>query len=556
MSFRFRHGLWLAAPLVGAVALAGCEGGLGGPDDTEPDPDKDPAGLCPEGVAIGASPLRRLSRTEYLRTVRDLVAPVPVPELALLPDKAVEGFENNEKTQTATPDLVADQYAAAQKVAGAVSANAAAFAGCSYGTPSEAQACAEQVADTLGRRAYRRPLTEMETATFRTFLATNAAEHGFETALGMFVQGVLLSPGFLYRPEWGVADPSVSEALPLSGYELASRLSYFLWQSMPDEALFAAADSGALETPEGLEAEAKRLLADPRAREAVGDFHRQWMDLDKMKEMSRDTALFPAWNDGTVPPALAQATARYLDHVFWESEGTVSELLVSPKAYVNDTLAPLYGIDPPGSSDLVLVDLDPSKRAGFLTQAGPMAAMAHEKFDAPILRGVFVLRRMLCADLGPPPPDVADIPPAEEGEGPKTTRQRIEESHTGGACAGCHDLINPLGFAFSHYDAAGQFRTQENGLPIDATGASEELGGYDGAVELSSLLAESEDVRACVVKQWFRFAMGRLDGAADRCEISRLEASFTEGGGTMRDLLLDIVMSDSFRYRSPLGDTP
>lgn len=552
---RSRQPLFLAAPLAGALLLAGCEGLLGDPPGT--DPDKDPTSAeCSEDVSLGPAPLRRLSRAEYVRTVADLVAPLEVPPLTIGADKLVDGFENNEKIQTVTPDLVGDYYSAAGKVGEVVSANAATFAGCSYGTPSEAQECAGQVAETFGRRAYRRPLTFTEKAAFETFLINNAEKHGFETALGMLVQAVLLSPHFLYRPEFGVADPATPEALPLEPYELASRLSYFLWQSMPDDALFAAAESGALSTPEGLRAEAERLLAHPRAREVVSDFHRQWMDLDKMKQMSRDAVLFPAWNDTTVPPALAEATARYLDHVFWDGEGTVSELLTSPKAYVNDTIAPLYGIDPPGSDELVLVDLDPTQRAGILTQVGPMAAMAHEKFDAPILRGVFVLRRLLCVKLGAPPPDVPDIPPAQDGDAPMTTRQRIELTHTGSTCMGCHTKIHGLGFAFNHYDAAGQWRTEEVGLPIDATGEVPELGEYDGAIELSEQLAASEDVRSCVVTQWFRFAMGRTEKPEDQCAIDQLTTSFTEGGGTMRDLLLDIVMSDSFRYRSPMGGTP
>lgn len=555
MRSRIRNSAFLAAALLGALALGGCDGFLGEPPDS--DPDKDPtATACKGGIDLGPAPLRRLSRTEYQRTVSALFAPLALPALDIGPDKAVDGFDNNEKTQTMTPDLVNDHYVAAGKLGELVSANAAAFAGCSYATPAEIESCAAQVAESFGRRAYRRPLTPTEQTTFATFLSTNATKHGFETALGMFVQGVLLSPNFLYRPEWGVPDPESPEANPLDDYELASRLSYFLWQSMPDDTLFAAAESGALATPEGLRAEAERLLADGRAREAVADFHRQWMDLEKMKQMSRDPALFPAWSDDTVPPALAEATAKYLDHVFWDSDGTVSELLTSPKAYVNDTIAPLYGIAPPGSDELVLVDLDPAQRAGILTQAGPMAAMAHDKSDAPILRGVFVLRKLLCAKLGAPPPDVPDIPPVEDGEGPMTTRQRIEQSHSGDTCVGCHDRINPLGFSFSHYDAAGQWRTEENGLPIDATGETFNLGKYDGAIELSDALAASEQVRACVVTQWFRFAMGRTEKPADECALDQLTGSFADGGGTMRDLLLDIVTSDSFRYRSPMGGTP
>lgn len=544
MKIRWRRAL-ATAPLVLAALTAACE---------EAAPPDGGGEMCATYAGIGPSPLRRLSRTEYLNTVRDLFAPLAIPTLEIVPDKPVAGFENNEQTQTVVPDLVASYYDASTAVSDVVKDNAASFAGCTYGSDAEAKSCAKQVVAAFGRRAYRRPLTAAETSTFETFLSDNAAEHGFETALGMFVQALLLSPNFLYRPEFGVEDPSAEEGAPLGGYELASRLSYFLWQSMPDDTLFAAAESGALSTPEGIRAEAERLMGDPRARDAVADFHRQWLSLDEMNEMYRDPGLFPAWDNQATPPALREATAHYLDHVFWDGEGTLSELLTSPKAFVNDTVAPLYGVDPPGTDTFVLVDLNPKERSGFLTHAGPMAAMAHETMDAPILRGVFVLRKMLCASLGAPPKDVPDIAPVTPEDVPMTTRDRIEQSHTGPSCKGCHDSINPLGFAFNNYDATGAWRTEENGLPIDATGDHPETGAFESAVDLSASLAESDLVKACVVKQWFRFAMGRLETkSGDLCELEQLTTSFDEGGGSMRDLLLDIVTSDSFRYRSPMG---
>lgn len=534
--------------LVATAALAGCLGRIG----EAPEGSAGQA-LCVDGeVAIGKAPMRRLNRTEYLNTVRDLFAPIELPELNVTADKAVDGFDNNVETQTVFPVLVEAYYGAALDISAAAVQNLSALLPCPSGSPAEQASCGKQFAASFGEKAYRRPLTAAELSGFETFLEVESAKHGFSTALEMLIQGILLSPHFLYRPEFGAPDPSKPAAAPLTGYELASRLSYFLWQTMPDEALFAAAASGALETQAGLESEALRMVDDPRARAAVADFHRQWLELDQIKTMSRDTALFPAFND-TVPAHLHEASARYLDHLFWESEGTLDELLLAPKAYVNDALAPLYGLPPTGSQDLALVDLDPARRAGFLTQAGPMAGMAHEKFDAPILRGVFVLERLLCSPPPPPPPNVADIPPPEAGSGPMTTRERIEKTHVAAACKGCHETIDNLGFAFNNYDAVGQFRTEENGLPVDATGAHPELGAYNGAIELSKQLAGSERVKACVVTHWFRFGMGRSEATDDACELDRLKASFDASGGSFRDLVVDIVRSDSFRYRIPVG---
>jgi hypothetical protein len=540
-----RH-YWLG--LVAAALLAGCQGRIGeGPGGTTSQ------AICVDGdVAIGKSPMRRLNRTEYLNTVRDLFAPIELPELAVTVDKEVSGFDNNVETQTVFPVLVEAYYNAAGDIAEAAVQNLSALVPCPTATPEEQAACGKQFAASFAERAYRRPLSAAEIATFEAFLEVESAKHGFPTAVGMLIEGVLLSPHFLYRPEFGLPDPSKEAAAPLTGHELASRLSYFLWQTMPDDALFAAAAAGSLETKEGLESEARRMIDDPRARAAVADFHRQWLELDRITNMSRDAALFPAFNS-EVPGHLHEATARYLDHLFWESDGTLNELLLAPKAYVNDALAPLYGVPPTGSQELVLIDLNSTQRAGVLTQAGPMAGMAHEKFDAPILRGVFVLERLLCSPPPPPPPNVADIPPPDMGEGPMTTRQRIEKTHVAAACVTCHESIDNLGFAFNNYDAVGQFRTQENGLPVDSTGKHPELGAYNGAIELSQRLAESESVKACAVTHWFRFGMGRSEAADDACELDRLKASFNASGGSFRDLVVDIVRSDSFRYRIPVG---
>jgi hypothetical protein len=291
----------------------------------------------------------------------------------------------------------------------------------------------------------------------------------------------------------------------------------------------------------------------------MNDFHRQWLELDRIANMNRDEALFPAFSP-ELPAVMHEATEQYVDHVFWEGDGRLSSLLLEPKAYVNDALAPVYGVDPPGSSELTLVDLDPSQRAGLLTQAGLLAGMAHEKFDAPIIRGTFVLKRLLCSPPPPPPPDVPDIPPANPADKPMTTRQRVEETHRNAGCIACHENIDGAGFGFNHFDAIGQYRTEENGLPVDASGklpvASDVAGPFYGAIELSQKLADSADVEACVVSQYYRFGMGRSEAREDACAEASLTEAFRASGGNMRDLLLGVVLSDSFRYRRPIALEP
>ncbi len=483
--------------------------------------------------AIGPAPMRRLTRTELRNTVRDLFPTVKL-EVDLPADSLVDGFDNNETALTASPMFVEKWSKAATALA-----NAAAPSAPCKPTEAERPACAQTFVDAFVPRAYRRPITADERARFAGFVVEQAKTHGFETAIAMLIDAVLQTPAFLYRPEESTG--------ALSGYEVATRLSYLMWQTMPDAPLFDAARAGELTTREGVEKHARRMLADPRAKAAIADFHRQWLQLDKMTTVSRDRALFPAFTDAT-PAALAESTKLFAEHQFWN--GSFESLLTEPRAFVNDTLAPLYGVAKPGA--MTLVDLDSKQRAGLLTQTGFLATKAHEKFDAPILRGVFVLERFLCAPPPPPPPDVADIPPAE-GETPKTTRQRIEASHSSGGCKNCHDTIHGVGFLFNNYDAVGAWRTTENGIAVDSSGVIKGLGDmdgtYNGAVALSTAMAKSERVKQCFSRQWFRFAHGRTETHADGCAVVAMQKALDVAKGNMREMLVQMVLADAFRFK-------
>lgn len=513
---------------------AACVGSIGGGDeekkDTPPTTTTDTPLVCdPSAPTYGPSPLRRLSRTELRNTLKDLFPGVTLPDVELPADSLVDGFDNNEAAQTATPVLVEQWSTGANAIGRAIKQSCA----------GDVAACADAFVKDFGPRVYRRPLDGDEIARFTAFVVEQSKTNGYDGAISMLIEALLQSPSFLYKPE----------GADLSGYEIATRVSYLLWQTMPDATLFDAAKKGELSTKEGVETHARRMLADPRAKPAIADFHRQWLSLDSIGTMSRDRTLFPAFTDQT-PGLLRDATSKYVDHVFWDGKGTLESLLTEPKAYVNDTLAPLYGVAKPGP-ELTLVDLDPKKRAGILTHAGFLADKAHEKFDSPIKRGVFVLGRFMCAPPPPPPPNVKDIPESGPTDAPKTTRMRVEEGHALGGCKGCHDRIDGVGFLFDHYDAVGAWRDQENGLPIDATGGISELGdmdgSYDGAVSLSQAMGKSGRVRECFSRQWFRFAYGRTETSKDGCAVQAMVKALEGSGGNMKEMIVQLVVSDAFR---------
>jgi len=253
----------------------------------------------------------------------------------------------------------------------------------------------------------------------------------------------LQAPQFLYRVEVG-SGAAQNGFAALSPYEMASRLSYFLWDSMPDATLMTAADGGQLGTADQLELQARRMFTDPRAHATVANFHRQWLRFEKLNNLVKDTSVFPQWN-ANVASAMVDSVKKFVEHEFWD-EGTLDAFLTDHPVDVNDALASIYGGAPPGSTAMQLVAADPAQRAGVMTQAGLLAGFAHDVYDSPVLRGVFVLDRLLCAAPPPPPANVNLTLPATV-TGPMTTRQMFEQTHEQGTCASCHHQIDGIGLA-------------------------------------------------------------------------------------------------------------
>jgi hypothetical protein len=539
--------------LVGGAAACSSAPPVGG---TTPPPTTGP--LCVNRDP-GPSPLRRLTRVEYGRTLRDLIGPGLVDTRTLPPDERALGFDNNAEV-LGTSDLLIEQYQdLAEQAATAVIADLGRFAPCAAATPDDA--CARSFITDFGRRAWRRPLDGAEGDALMGVFAGGETDGGFNEGVTRAVSVLLQSPQFLYRVEYNnpdlfnptVAAPDVARAIRLTPHETAVRLSYLMWGSMPDDALAAAADADRLSTPADLEREAIRLLADPRAHDVIASFHAAWLGLDRLDDLDKDPVVFPMFTPALRASFRAETT-RFVDEVIWNREGTLGALLGARYTFADAGLASFYGL--PGSAvasaatDLQYVALDPARRAGLLTQPSLLAVHAKANQTSPVHRGRFVREQLFCTTPPPPPSNVQIRPPKLDPR--MTTRQRFAQHTADPFCASCHAMLDPIGFGFEHYDGIGRWRDTESGLVVDATGnltGTDVDGPFDGAVELADRLADSAQVSRCYATQWFRFGYGRGETTADACSLVQLGDSLKASGGNVRELLISLTQTDAFRYR-------
>jgi hypothetical protein len=352
----------------------------------------------------------------------------------------------------------------------------------------------------------------------------------------------LQAPALLYRVERG-GEPV--DELPgwvrLDGYELASRLSYFFWGTMPDDALFEAARQGELETREQVAAQARRLAASPRALDTLARFHREWLKVGELTHAERNQSSFPAFSD-TARRALLGEMRGFMRHVMEDRDGSLQTLFSSNDFPVAAGLEALYG-----GPDAVSTE-----RHGILTLASVMAAHGGPDATNPIERGAFIRREVLCNPPPPLPGDVDTSGPLESTADRPTARQRLAPLLERSPCNGCHSLFNPLGYAFEQYDAVGQFRTHENGVRIDPSGdlsVEDARGTFADATDLSALIATSDVAHRCYAEQWFHFAAGRHDLPEEACMIDELGERFIDSGGDIRQLLVAITQTPAFMYR-------
>lgn len=524
-----------------------------GGDSGDPDSGDSPQAQCAD-PQVGDQPLRRLTRVQYTNSVRDLIGIDTDVAEGFPVDERIGAFESNAVAPIS--NLAVEQYmdAAETLAVEALALQRDALLPCDPALDGE-DACAETFVRTFGARAHRRPLTEEDVAMYLSLYDSGQAEDGFDGGIRLVLQGMLQSPYFLYHVEIGGQSDAPNDAetiVAVSEHELASRLSFYLWGSMPDEALFAAADAGTLADPEELRAQAERMLAHPRAAETIASFHEQWLHVDDMTAVDKDPVVFPEF-DEALKGAMQREVGDFASYVIREGDANLRTLLTGSFTVSDDpALLELYGVEAPvGHVSGEPIELDPTERAGLLTQPALLAKAAHVEQSSPVHRGVVVRQNFLCQMLPAPPDDVDDTPPDPDPDA--TTRERFHEHTADPACAGCHVLIDGLGFGFENYDAIGSWRTDEGGLPIDASGeivgTSNADQTFDGAVELAGILAGSPDVQRCVSEQWFSYALGRVAGDEDACSTDAIYEAFAASDLDVRSLIIAVVTSDAFRYR-------
>jgi len=545
-----------------AVLTAGsaCTGGGGGTAGA----DAGTVSACGTAEPIpGPMPrAARLTHQQYANSVEDLLGVSITQAATFVQDSTFAGFDNNAAALSVNALLTNDYRRAAEEIAAQAVEDTTAFAAlapCDVATGDDT--CARTLIRDLALRAYRRPLTTAEEdAHFTLYQRGRDLYDGpaFRNGMQLVIEALLQSPLFLYRIE--LSDRQDAEQLiALSGYEVASRLSFMLWNTLPDTMLLTAAASGALDMPIGIEAQARRMLDDPRAVDSIDDFHRQWLQYEKYEDLTKSQALYPNWSPA-IGSSLVDETQRFIRHVILEAESNYAELLSASYAYVNDDLAAIYGVSGTFGTTFSAtpVQLDPTERAGLLTQAGFLASHAYGNQDSPIHRGVFVQRQFLCVGLRPPSFQIdPNLPPLSPSI--RTTRQQVEAHTAMPACQQCHGQINPSGFAFSGYDAIGAFRTTENGEPIDSTGSLLLDGreqSFEDAVDLAHMLADSQQSRRCYLTQWFQYANGRSTAPQDQCTIERLHSALQASNYNIKELLLALTQTRTFRYRAVEAVSP
>ncbi len=422
------------------------------------------------------------------------------------------------------------------------------LAGSCLGGKPDDQACLRGFLGAFGQRAWRRPLADAEVDRYARLAVDIGTSYGDRmTGVLHALSGLLASPKFLYRAEIGKPDPAAAGRFRFDGWELASRLSYFLWDSGPDAVLFEAARSGALDRPEGVRAQAERLLASPRAAVGLARFGRELMELDKLAESPKP--------DPRYTPTLQAAMVREIAGLFESRLKPGADLLAlldGEKTFADAELARLYGVAGVTGTSPVEVDLPRTfPRVGVLGTAAFLALTSPQTETSPTSRGVFVNERILCRHV-PEPPDNVDTNLPDPPPGAVLTKRERLDGHRGNpACAGCHALFDPIGYAFEHFDWVGGYRTKEpNGKPVDSSGSFEGR-AFQNARELAGILRALPDTRSCLVRTLFRVATGHRETDADEPSIAGWDRALGDAGGDLGRVMPELLASDGFRFASP-----
>lgn len=493
---------------------------------------------------------QRLTYAQYANAIHDLFGDdvVVPPSSSIEPDLRQTGFFSvGSSFATVSPRGVEQYEKAAFDVATQVLGNEARKAkalGCVPSGPAD-DACARQMAQSLGRRAWRRPLTADEVTTIAG-LTTKAG-----TVLGDFLQGasfgiaaILQSPSFLFRPAAGEADPSTGKTRYTS-YEMASRLSFFLWNAPPDAELLDAADAGLLVTDAGLAAQTKRLLASPRAHEGLRAFVTDWLGLADLDALSKDPTIYTYFTPDLGKMA-REETLRVFERQVFDLDDDIRDVFTTTHTFVNPKLASMYQVPAPDPVGFGEVDLPPEqRRRGILGHTSFLSLYAHPTTTSSTLRGRFVRTTLLCATIPPPPVNVNTSLTDADADAP-TLRDRMKVHMSDPTCASCHRRMDPIGLGFERFDSVGRFRTLDHGAVIDPSGDLDGV-AFSDAWELAGVIREHPALPSCIAKNLYRYATSFQEGEADQGTLDALTWELRKSGHKMSSLITALIMSPAFR---------
>jgi Protein of unknown function (DUF1592)/Protein of unknown function (DUF1588)/Protein of unknown function (DUF1585)/Protein of unknown function (DUF1595)/Protein of unknown function (DUF1587) len=587
------------APGIGASSSSGGAGDDGG---TAPGPSAIGVGIfsatCDGKTTVDWSPVRRISRVEYDDTAHDLLGDTTKQAATSFVSESplATGVNFDANTYTgvgATDTTVTGQYlTAAETLAATAVGNATTLQnvfnlnGVNSACSTQGDACAQAFINAFANSAFRGQFDSDEgTSLFQNVYTPIKAQFDFTTGIQAVITAVLTSPRFLYVLEFGQPSSAGSNVVALTPTELAARLALFLWRSAPDGTLLDAAANNQLVSTDDITQQATRMLADPRALNGLDDFTAQWMEITNASTLTKDSQ-YTTWN--TNSPLAAELVGETLItfHSAVANGGSLTDLLSSPSSYVNPDVANYYagtltkitGTNDPSTYAMANVGTASNPRAGILTDAIVLAAQSHTSYPSPTLRGKLVREQVLCDPIQPPPAGlVIGPPPATVPANASVKDQYAEHTTPGSVCANCHNLMDPIGDGFGNYDATGTYQTTEvDGRaasagpfpPIDPTGAvntydtisptgailqvdsSEFQTTFTGPVDLATQLSSATQVRQCFTLQQFRYALSRIESADDACSLQSVYSAFSSSNFTIQQVLLAIVQSDAFRFRT------
>ena len=546
--------------------IGGDTGGTSGPGETtepggKPKPPVGPEGkpgagaLSDKDSVPGPAPIRRLTRQEYDNTIRDLLGiTTSISKAAAFTPDSEAGTSGFLRGSTITAgDDARIMMTAGASVAEQVSGKLGTLLPCSPlpTAAAEQDTCVSKFITQFGKRAYRRPLTAREIELMQgLYKAQRSAEVGatFEQAVSVLIGSIIQAPQFLYHWELGNNAPiKEGNLIRYNAYEVASKLSYLLWTTMPDDKLFEAADNDALATPEQIAIQSKRMLADARAKEGLANFHAQWSEIADLVQIPKDASITQYTPE--VAQAMIDETGAFVaSTLLGGGPGTLEALFTSNKTVADGRLAKIYGTTAGASPQPI--DLDPKQRAGIFTHLAFLSAKADTGDSHPVKRGDTLLRRTLCMEFKVPDnvPPVADAMP-----GGGTTRDRFT-MHAQMPCATCHVIIDPIGFAFEEFDAIGAFRTTDQGKKVDSTGSAVTPGGatltFANAVELMTQMSKLPEVQDCMTTQWMRYMLGRKEIQSEALSKQVALGEFKKANFDLRELLVALTRTRTFTHRS------